>query len=196
MQTSPPQSNLRKARRSRRTTQRSIGCNGTFPNSPPKLSLPLQWSPTPSNTAIPQPTPLTTLNNIRIQSVILPHYTFWTVRQTDSPTHTHTHTHKPTDGISNRSIPTALTLYSIARERHANKVTETTWCAGNRHAATGVSVSHQPYAAYIRIVYVIYCASAAKWPPTAAVAVAMLHALCYVFVHKFLFNPHFDLEPD
>jgi len=24
----------------------------------------------------------------------------------------------------------------------------------------------------------------------------MLRLLCYVFVHKFLFNPHFDLEPD
>jgi len=24
----------------------------------------------------------------------------------------------------------------------------------------------------------------------------MLHLLCYVFVHKFLFNPHLDLEPD
>jgi len=30
----------------------------------------------------------------------------------------------------------------------------------------------------------------------AAVAVAMLRVLCYVFAHKFLFNPHFDLEPD
>ena len=30
----------------------------------------------------------------------------------------------------------------------------------------------------------------------AAVAVAMLHVLCYIFAHKFLFNPHFDLEPD
>jgi len=25
---------------------------------------------------------------------------------------------------------------------------------------------------------------------------AILPVLCYVFVHKFLFNPHFDLEPD
>ena len=30
----------------------------------------------------------------------------------------------------------------------------------------------------------------------AAVAVAMLRVLCYVFAHKFLFNPHVDLEPD
>jgi len=29
-----------------------------------------------------------------------------------------------------------------------------------------------------------------------AVAIAVLPVLCYVFVHKFLFNPHFDLEPD
>jgi len=30
----------------------------------------------------------------------------------------------------------------------------------------------------------------------AAVAFTMLRVLCYVFVHKFLFNAHFDLEPD
>jgi len=30
----------------------------------------------------------------------------------------------------------------------------------------------------------------------AAMAIAMLHVLCYVFVHKFLFNAHFDFEPD
>ena len=37
-----------------------------------------------------------------------------------------------------------------------------------------------------------------KWRSSlaAAVAVAMLRVLCYVFAHKFLFNPHFDLEPD
>ena len=31
---------------------------------------------------------------------------------------------------------------------------------------------------------------------SAAVTVAMLRVLCYVFAHKFLFNLHFDLEPD
>jgi len=58
---------------------------------------------------VPKFTPktVTTLNNIRIQSVILPQYTFQTDGQTD--------THRPTDGISNRSILTALTLYPIAR---------------------------------------------------------------------------------
>jgi len=30
----------------------------------------------------------------------------------------------------------------------------------------------------------------------AAVAVAVLLLFCYVFAHKFLFNPYFDLEPD
>jgi len=30
----------------------------------------------------------------------------------------------------------------------------------------------------------------------AAVAMDVLNVLCYVIVHKFLFNPHFDLEPD
>jgi len=28
------------------------------------------------------------------------------------------------------------------------------------------------------------------------VTIAMMRVLCYVFVHKFLFNAHFDLEPD
>ena len=37
-----------------------------------------------------------------------------------------------------------------------------------------------------------------KWRRSlaAAMAIAMLRVLCYVFVHKFLFNAHFDLEPD
>jgi len=38
-------------------------------------------------------------------------------RQTDRPTDTHTH--RPTDGISDRSIPIVLTLYSIAAQRRA-----------------------------------------------------------------------------
>ena len=32
-------------------------------------------------------------------------------------------------------------------------------------------------------------------PSPTAVAVTMLRLFCYVFAHKFLFNPHFDLEP-
>jgi len=84
--TSPPQSNLGKAPHSRTTTQQSIDYNGMSPNSPPKLLFPLWWSPPPSNTAIPQPTPLIALNNIWIQAVILPQYTFRTDRQTDRHT--------------------------------------------------------------------------------------------------------------
>ena len=38
------------------------------PHLPPNLSLPLRWSPSPCNTSIPQPTPLTTLNGIQIHS--------------------------------------------------------------------------------------------------------------------------------
>ena len=30
----------------------------------------------------------------------------------------------------------------------------------------------------------------------AVVTMDVLSVLCYIFVHKFLFNPHFDLEPD
>jgi len=41
----------------------------------PKLPLPLRRSPSKSNTPIPSPTPLTTLNGIRIQSAVLPQYT-------------------------------------------------------------------------------------------------------------------------
>ena len=40
-------------------------------------------SPLPSNTSIPQLTPFTTPNGIRIQSAVLPQYTFRTDRQTD-----------------------------------------------------------------------------------------------------------------
>ena len=37
-----------------------------------------------------------------------------------------------------------------------------------------------------------------KWQCSlaAAMAIAMLRVLCYIFVYKFLFNAHFDLEPD
>jgi len=30
----------------------------------------------------------------------------------------------------------------------------------------------------------------------AAVAMEVLRLFCYIFAHEFLFNPHFDLEPD
>jgi len=38
--------------------------------------------------------------------------------------------------------------------------------------------------------------AAARRSVTAAGAMNELSVLCYVFVHKFLFNPYFDLEPD
>ena len=60
----------------------TMGC----PNSSPILPLALRWSPPPSSTPIPQPSPLTISNEIRIQSVVLPQYTFWTVTQTDTHT--------------------------------------------------------------------------------------------------------------
>jgi len=56
------------------------------PNSPSKLPLPLRWQPPPFNTPIPQLTQLTTPNDIRIQSGVLPQYTLRTDRQTDWPT--------------------------------------------------------------------------------------------------------------
>jgi len=37
------------------------------------------------------------------------------------------------------------------------------------------------------------------WPQcsvVAAVAMDVLRLFCYIFAHEFLFNPHFDLEPD
>jgi len=57
---------------------------------------------TPSNTPIPQLTPLTTPNSIQIYSAILPQYTLWTDRLTD----------RPTDGLGDRSVPIpAYALY-------------------------------------------------------------------------------------
>jgi len=39
-----------------------------------------------SNTCVPWPTPLTTLNDTQIHSAVLPQYTFWTDRPTERPT--------------------------------------------------------------------------------------------------------------
>jgi len=47
------------------------------PHLPPKLPLSFDIT-TPSNTPIPQSTPLTTPKGIQIQSAVLPQYTFWT----------------------------------------------------------------------------------------------------------------------
>jgi len=41
----------------------------------PKLPLPLQWSPPPSNTPNPRLIPLTTPNSNQIQSAVLPQFT-------------------------------------------------------------------------------------------------------------------------
>jgi len=38
--------------------------------------------------------------------------------------------------------------------------------------------------------------AAAPRSVVATVAMDMLSVLCYIFVYKFLFNPHFDLESD
>ena len=53
---------------------------GGMPFLPPNQ----QRQSTPSNTPIPRPTQLTTPNGIRIQSAILPQYTFRTDRLTDA----------------------------------------------------------------------------------------------------------------
>ena len=53
---------------------------------------------TPSNTPIPQPTPLTIPNGIRIQSAVFPQYTFWTDRHTN------------TNRLDDSSTPLALML--------------------------------------------------------------------------------------
>jgi len=84
-----------------------IGYNGTTQIHPHNCPFPRR-SPLRSITSIFRPIPLTTPNGIRIQSVVLPQYTF----QTD----------RPTDGDDN-SIPRALALYYIDRERRANNST-------------------------------------------------------------------------
>jgi len=83
-----------------------IGYNGK-----PQNSLLLRRSPPPSNIPIPRSTPLTTHNGTRIQSAVLPQHTFRTYRQRDRSTH----------GISDRSIPRALTLYYTDSKRRAEK---------------------------------------------------------------------------
>ena len=62
-----------------------IGYNGC-PNSTTNLPLPFRRSLTPSNIPLSQPTPFTTQNGIRIQSTVLPQYTFRTHRQTNRQT--------------------------------------------------------------------------------------------------------------
>jgi len=53
--------------------------------TPKKLPLPFRHYH-PSNTPIPRPIPITISNGIRIQSAVLPQYTFRTHTVTDWPT--------------------------------------------------------------------------------------------------------------
>jgi len=88
------QSNLGRVRR-RPIASRPIGYNGT-----PKIHQQTQNFPfpstitTPFNTPIPRQIQLTTPNGIRIQSAVLPRYTFRTDVQAD----------RPTDGIGNSCV--------------------------------------------------------------------------------------------
>ena len=59
----------------------TIGYNGMPQTTPSSLTI-----TTPSNSHTPRPTPLTTPNDIRIHSAVLPQTTHWTDRQTDRPT--------------------------------------------------------------------------------------------------------------
>jgi len=81
------------------------------PISLPELPLPLWRSPPLSNAPIPWPTPLTIPNSIRIQSAVLPQYTFRTDRPTDTQT----------DRWTRRQVYT-ISAYAryIDRERRAN----------------------------------------------------------------------------
>jgi len=72
------------------------------PNSPQNYPFPFN-DDHPYLIHHPRPTPLTIPNGIRIQSAVLPQYTFWT----DT---------RPTDGLGDRSVTWAITL----RERRAN----------------------------------------------------------------------------
>jgi len=75
---SPPQNHLGRVHHSCTTMQQSPQSS----KFTPKTALPLRWSPPTSNTPIPRPTPLIIPNGIRIQSAVLPQYTF----RTDTPT--------------------------------------------------------------------------------------------------------------
>jgi len=60
------------------------------------MPIPPRRSPPRANTPITRPTPLTIPNGIRIELIVLPHYTFRTDRYTSR---------QMTDGIGNRSTP-------------------------------------------------------------------------------------------
>jgi len=99
--TSPLQSNLGRARRRPHCLQRNAL------NSPPKTAPSPSTITTPTyNTPIPRPTTLINRNGIRIQSAVVPQYTF--------------RTDKPTDGIGDSCVSRAHTLYYIDSERRVN----------------------------------------------------------------------------
>jgi len=156
--TSPPQSNLGKVRRSRTTTQQwptKYWLQWDVSKFTPKTVASSSTINTPSNTTIPQPTPLTALNNIRIQSVILPQYTF----RPDRPTDRHTHTQIDRPATDTQSISRMCYTYALWTYRLCN-------------------------------------ASAANGRASACYCYRSQHLFWYVFAHEFLFNPHFDLEPN
>jgi len=80
----------------------------------PKQSLPLRSRKPPSNIPIPRPTPLTIPNGIRIQSAVLPQYTFRRDTQTDR--------HTQTDRWARRQVSKISDNYAryADRERRAN----------------------------------------------------------------------------
>jgi len=63
-------------------TVKNMPFKATGMKNPPNLPFTLEHLDC-TNTPIPRLTPLTTPNGIRIQSAILPQYTFWTERQSD-----------------------------------------------------------------------------------------------------------------
>jgi len=67
----------------------------------PKLPIPLQWSPHPSNTLTPRPIPLTTPNGIQIKSAVFHNSP---TRLRDWPTGRQTD--RLTDGKNDKSVPT------------------------------------------------------------------------------------------
>jgi len=76
-------------------------------NGMPQIHL--RQLPLPSNTPIPRPTPLTFQNDFRIQSAILPQYTFQAYRPT----------HRPTNRWDRRQFNNISTYYALLMESDA-----------------------------------------------------------------------------
>jgi len=104
---------LGRVHRSRTITQQSPHyLQWNAPNSPQNCPFPFNDHQPPSNTPIPQPTPLTTPTASGSNQPFC-HNTL--SGQTDCQTN------RLTDGIGDNSIPRALTLYCIDWERRARK---------------------------------------------------------------------------